>query len=106
MQNPPAGPEDLTKARASDAQRRRATEALSYLIFSTGLVCRRVSDRCVQVPAGVTNGDNVPEKVTMLGASDTTSISIQPRAVAIRTARRLSRPSHNDCMFPSALDLR
>ena len=83
MQNPPAGPEDLTKARASDAQRRRATEALSYLIFSTGLVCLRVSDRCVQVPAGVTNGDNVPEKVTMLGASDTTSISIQPRAVAI-----------------------
>jgi len=41
MQNPPAGPEDLTKAPASDAQRRRAAEALSYLIFSTGLVCRR-----------------------------------------------------------------
>ncbi|HML15958.1 MAG TPA: hypothetical protein VK419_02995 [Bryobacteraceae bacterium] len=32
----------------------------------------------VQVPSGVTNGDNVPVVVTMLGASDTTNISIQP----------------------------
>lgn len=31
----------------------------------------------VQVPAGVANGDNVPVVVSMLGASDTTNISIQ-----------------------------
>jgi uncharacterized protein (TIGR03437 family) len=35
----------------------------------------------VQVPAGVTNGDSVPIIVTMLGASDTTNISIQPGRV-------------------------
>jgi uncharacterized protein (TIGR03437 family) len=33
----------------------------------------------IQVPGGVANGDDVPVKVTMLGASDTATISIQPR---------------------------
>jgi uncharacterized protein (TIGR03437 family) len=36
----------------------------------------------VQVPVGVTNGDNVPVVVTMLGASDTAAISIQPGSIA------------------------
>ena len=35
----------------------------------------------VTVPAGVTNGDSVPVKVTMLGVSDTANISIQPGRV-------------------------
>ncbi|HUJ49819.1 MAG TPA: IPT/TIG domain-containing protein [Bryobacteraceae bacterium] len=35
----------------------------------------------VQVPAGVTNGDNVPIVVTMLGASDTAAISVQSARV-------------------------
>lgn len=35
----------------------------------------------VQVPAGVTNGDNVPIVVTMLGASDTANISVQSTRV-------------------------
>ncbi len=35
----------------------------------------------VQVPPGVTNGDSVPVVVTMMGASDKTSISIQPGRV-------------------------
>jgi uncharacterized protein (TIGR03437 family) len=35
----------------------------------------------VTVPAGVSNGDSVPVKVTMLGASDTANISIQPGRV-------------------------
>ena len=34
----------------------------------------------IQVPSGVTNGDTIPIKVTILGASDTATISIQPRA--------------------------
>jgi uncharacterized protein (TIGR03437 family) len=34
----------------------------------------------IQVPSGVTNGDTIPIEVTMLGASDTATISIQPRA--------------------------
>jgi uncharacterized protein (TIGR03437 family) len=34
----------------------------------------------IQVPSGVTNGDTIPIKVTMLGASDTATISIQPNA--------------------------
>jgi uncharacterized protein (TIGR03437 family) len=34
----------------------------------------------IQVPSGVTNGDAAPIKVTMLGASDTATISIQPSA--------------------------
>ncbi len=36
----------------------------------------------VQVPAGVASGDSVPVVVTMLGAKDTTNISIQPGRVA------------------------
>jgi uncharacterized protein (TIGR03437 family) len=36
----------------------------------------------VQVPVGVTNGDNVPVVVTMMGASDTAAISIQPSSIA------------------------
>jgi uncharacterized protein (TIGR03437 family) len=35
----------------------------------------------VTVPAGVTNGDSVPVKITMLGVSDTANISIQPGRV-------------------------
>ena len=35
----------------------------------------------VQVPAGVASGDSVPVVVTMLGASDTANISIQPSRV-------------------------
>ena len=34
----------------------------------------------IQVPSGVTNGDEIPVKVTILGASDTATISIQPSA--------------------------
>jgi uncharacterized protein (TIGR03437 family) len=35
----------------------------------------------VQVPPGVTGGDQIPVQVTMMGASDTTNISIQPSRV-------------------------
>jgi uncharacterized protein (TIGR03437 family) len=35
----------------------------------------------VQIPSGVTNGDSVPVVVTMMGASDTTNISIQPNRI-------------------------
>ena len=34
----------------------------------------------IQIPSGVTNGDDVPVKVTILGASDTATTSIQVRA--------------------------
>jgi uncharacterized protein (TIGR03437 family) len=34
----------------------------------------------IQVPPGVANGDDVPVKVTMLGASDTATVSVQPRS--------------------------
>lgn len=33
----------------------------------------------VQVPSGVTNGDDIPITISLLGASDTATISIQPR---------------------------
>jgi uncharacterized protein (TIGR03437 family) len=33
----------------------------------------------IQVPNGVVAGDDVPVKVTMLGASNTATISVQPR---------------------------
>jgi uncharacterized protein (TIGR03437 family) len=34
----------------------------------------------IQIPSGVANGDDVPVKITILGASDTATISIQARA--------------------------
>jgi uncharacterized protein (TIGR03437 family) len=34
----------------------------------------------IQIPSGVTNGDDVPVQLTILGASDMATISIQPRA--------------------------
>jgi uncharacterized protein (TIGR03437 family) len=36
----------------------------------------------VQVPPGVTSGDNIPVMITMMGQSDTANISIQPSRVA------------------------
>ncbi len=33
----------------------------------------------IRIPAGVAHGDDVPVEITMLGASDTATISIQPR---------------------------
>jgi uncharacterized protein (TIGR03437 family) len=41
----------------------------------------------VQVPSGVTNGDDIPVVVTILGASDSsTTISIQPGSVTPPTS--------------------
>lgn len=53
-----------------------ATVAFSGIVPSTAGEYEIV----IQVPSGVPNGDDTPIKVTMLGASDTATISIQPRA--------------------------
>jgi hypothetical protein len=57
------------------------SQVIENMVARDGLSNRRQHCQIdIQIPSGVTNGDDVPVQITILGASDTATTSIQVRA--------------------------